>query len=49
MQKRQIPMDTARIQTIGFSILRQDGDYELEIDWIKAMNTKYVLPINTAV
>jgi NADH dehydrogenase [ubiquinone] 1 alpha subcomplex assembly factor 1 len=42
VQKRQIPMDTSRIRTVGVSILRQDGDFEIEIDWIKAMNTKYV-------
>lgn len=33
---KHMTMDTERIRTIGFSILRQDGDFSLELDWIKA-------------
>ncbi len=32
-------MDKSQVKTIGFSLLRQPGEFELEIDWIKAMNT----------
>ncbi|RKP03543.1 hypothetical protein CXG81DRAFT_23804 [Caulochytrium protostelioides] len=39
VQKRQIPLDREKIKTVGFSILRQDGPFSLEVDWIKALNT----------
>jgi hypothetical protein len=36
-------MDKTKIKTIGFSLVRQDGDFELEIESIKATNTKNTL------
>ncbi|KXS12114.1 NADH:ubiquinone oxidoreductase complex I intermediate-associated protein 30 [Gonapodya prolifera JEL478] len=39
IQKRQIEMDRMRVRTIGFSIARQPGPFELELDWVKAINT----------
>ncbi|KAI8926423.1 complex I intermediate-associated protein 30-domain-containing protein [Entophlyctis helioformis] len=39
VQQRQMAMDRTRIKTVGFSIMRQPGDFSLELDWIKAMNT----------
>ncbi|KAJ3023159.1 hypothetical protein HKX48_004100 [Thoreauomyces humboldtii] len=39
VQKRQIAMDRAKIKTVGFSLVRQPGDFSLEIDWIKAVNS----------
>ena len=35
----QLPMDKSQIKTIGFSLLRQPGEFELEIEYIKAVNT----------
>ncbi|KAJ3197632.1 hypothetical protein HK101_002060 [Irineochytrium annulatum] len=32
-------MDRAKIKSVGFSIVRQTGDFSLELDWIKAVNT----------
>jgi len=40
VQARQIPLDTASIRTIGFSLVRQPGPYSLEIESIKAENTR---------
>ncbi|KAI9005048.1 complex I intermediate-associated protein 30-domain-containing protein [Hyaloraphidium curvatum] len=40
IQKRQIEMDRMQVRSVGFSIVRQPGPFELEIDWIKAMNTE---------
>lgn len=37
--KNQVPMNRCKVKTIGFSILRQPGDFSLEIDWIKATNS----------
>jgi hypothetical protein len=31
-------MDRSKVKTVGFSIVRQDGDFALELDWIKAVN-----------
>ncbi|KAI8998373.1 complex I intermediate-associated protein 30-domain-containing protein [Gaertneriomyces semiglobifer] len=39
VQKRQLAMDRTKIKTVGFSIVRQPGDFSLELDWIKAINT----------
>ena len=39
VQKRQLEMNRAQVKTVGFSIVRQDGDFSLELDWIKALNT----------
>ncbi len=43
IQSRQIPLDTSQIRTIGFSLVRQPGEFELEIESIKAENTKRTL------
>lgn len=32
-------MDKSQIKTIGFSLLRQPGEFELELEYIKAVNT----------
>ncbi|KAI8824535.1 complex I intermediate-associated protein 30-domain-containing protein [Fimicolochytrium jonesii] len=39
VQKRQLTMDRSKIKTVGFSIVRQPGDYALELDWVKAVNS----------
>lgn len=36
-------MDRMQIRSVGFSIVRQPGPFELEIDWIKAYNTEKTL------
>lgn len=33
-------MDRSKIKTIGFSILSQPGEFTLELESIRAMNTK---------
>ncbi|KAJ3416465.1 hypothetical protein HDV05_001623 [Chytridiales sp. JEL 0842] len=38
VQKRQLAMDRSKVKTVGFSIVRQDGEFSLELDWIKAVN-----------
>ncbi|KAJ3156936.1 hypothetical protein HDU86_003471 [Geranomyces michiganensis] len=43
VQKRQIAMDRSKIKTVGFSIVRQPGDFGIEIEWIKAVNTPRTL------
>ncbi|TPX59007.1 hypothetical protein PhCBS80983_g02803 [Powellomyces hirtus] len=43
VQKRQISMDRSKIKTVGFSLVRQPGDFALEIDWIKAVNSPRTL------
>jgi len=40
VQPRQMAMNREKIKTVGFSIVRQPGDFRLELDWIKALNTK---------
>ena len=40
LQKRQMEMDRTKVKTIGFSAVRQDGDFSLEIESIKAINTQ---------
>ncbi len=32
-------MDRSKIKSIGVSVIRQDGPYRLELDYIKACNT----------
>jgi hypothetical protein len=39
VQKSQLKMDKSQVKTIGFSLLRQPGEFELEIDHIAAVNT----------
>ncbi|KAJ3303937.1 hypothetical protein HDV03_003410 [Kappamyces sp. JEL0829] len=39
VQKNQLAMDKSQVKTIGFSLLRQPGPFELELAWIKAVNT----------
>ncbi|KAI8908381.1 complex I intermediate-associated protein 30-domain-containing protein [Gorgonomyces haynaldii] len=36
--QKQYNMDRAKIKTVGFSILRQPGDFKLELDYIQAIN-----------
>ncbi|KAL5033971.1 hypothetical protein BDV3_003590 [Batrachochytrium dendrobatidis] len=43
VQPHQIAMDRSAIKTVGLSILRQPGDFSVEIDWIKALNTDQTL------
>ncbi|TPX72907.1 hypothetical protein SpCBS45565_g00271 [Spizellomyces sp. 'palustris'] len=43
VQKRQITMDRSKIKTVGFSLVRQPGDFSLELDWIKAVNSPRTL------
>ncbi|KAH6574590.1 hypothetical protein BASA61_000591 [Batrachochytrium salamandrivorans] len=43
VQPNQMGINREGIKTLGFSILRQPGDFSMEIDWIKAMNTPYTL------
>ena len=33
-------MDRMQVRSVGFSIVRQPGPFELEIDWIKGWNTE---------
>ncbi|KAI8829755.1 complex I intermediate-associated protein 30-domain-containing protein [Chytridium lagenaria] len=39
VQPRQLAMDRSKVKTVGFSIVRQNGDFRLELDWIRAVNT----------
>ena len=43
IQQQQIAMDRSAIKHIGISILEQSGDFCLELDYIKAVNTKNTL------
>ncbi|KAI9341544.1 complex I intermediate-associated protein 30-domain-containing protein [Zopfochytrium polystomum] len=43
VQKRQLALEREKVKTVGFSIVRQAGDFSLELDWIKAMNTPATL------
>lgn len=36
-------MDRSAIKTVGLSLARQDGDFSMEIDSVRAMNTKHTL------
>jgi hypothetical protein len=36
-------MDKSQIKTIGFSLLRQPGEFELEIKEIKAVNSNFAI------
>ncbi|KAJ3272853.1 Complex I intermediate-associated protein 30, mitochondrial [Terramyces sp. JEL0728] len=38
VQKKQVQMDRANIKTIGFSIVKQPGEFNLEVDYIKQVN-----------
>ncbi|TPX30609.1 hypothetical protein SmJEL517_g05846 [Synchytrium microbalum] len=39
IQPNQITMNREKIKNVGFSIVRQSGDFALELDWIKVCNT----------
>ncbi|KAI8976914.1 complex I intermediate-associated protein 30-domain-containing protein [Pilobolus umbonatus] len=42
IQEDQIEMFRQKVKTVGFSIMdRQEGPFNLEIEWIKAMNTEF--------
>ncbi|KAI9101312.1 complex I intermediate-associated protein 30-domain-containing protein [Phlyctochytrium arcticum] len=43
VQPRQLAIDRAKIKSVGFSVVRQPGDFSLEIDWIKAVNSTRTL------
>ncbi|KAI8608873.1 complex I intermediate-associated protein 30-domain-containing protein [Chytriomyces sp. MP71] len=43
VQKNQLELDRTRIRNVGFSIMRQNGDFSLELDWIRAVNTERTL------
>ncbi|KAJ3045503.1 hypothetical protein HDV00_009157 [Rhizophlyctis rosea] len=43
VQQRQLVMNRTKVKTVGFSIVRQPGPFQLEIDWIKAVNTPRTL------
>ncbi|KAJ3068756.1 hypothetical protein HDU98_008117 [Podochytrium sp. JEL0797] len=43
VQKNQLEMDRSKIRNVGFSIVRQDGEFCLELDWIRAVNTERTL------
>ena len=36
----QIEMNREKVKTVGFSLLAQSGQFSLEIDYIKAINTE---------
>lgn len=36
-------MNKNEIKTIGFSLIRQDGPFSIELDWIKGVNTENTL------
>lgn len=41
IEEQQIEMHRERVKTVGISLLdRQPGLFELELDWISAMNTE---------
>jgi NADH dehydrogenase [ubiquinone] 1 alpha subcomplex assembly factor 1 len=41
IQEEQIDMMREKVKTVGISITdREDGPFEIEVDWIKAMNTE---------
>lgn len=40
IQKRQMIIDRSRLKSVGFSIMRQPGEFRLEIDSIEAINLK---------
>ena len=37
---KQLGMDRSRVKTIGLSLTRQETDFDLQIDWIKGLNTE---------
>ncbi|KAJ1566885.1 hypothetical protein HK405_008042, partial [Cladochytrium tenue] len=39
VQRRQLALERDQVRTVGFSVVRQVGDFSLELDWIKAANT----------
>ncbi|KAJ3079991.1 hypothetical protein HK100_010247, partial [Physocladia obscura] len=43
VQKNQMEFDRTKVRSVGFSLARQDGDFSLELDWIRAINTERTL------
>ncbi|KAJ3243040.1 hypothetical protein HDU78_000870 [Chytriomyces hyalinus] len=43
VQKNQLELDRTKIRNVGLSIMRQDGEFSLELDWIRAVNTERTL------
>ncbi|CEG69044.1 hypothetical protein RMATCC62417_16188 [Rhizopus microsporus] len=42
IQEEQIEMFREKVRTVGISLMdRQEGPFNIEIDWIKAMNTEF--------
>lgn len=42
IQEDQIEMFRQKVKTVGISLMdRQEGPFEIEVDWIKAMNTEF--------
>jgi NADH dehydrogenase [ubiquinone] 1 alpha subcomplex assembly factor 1 len=42
IQEDQIEMYREKVKTVGVSLMdRQEGPFEIEIQWIKAMNTEF--------
>ncbi|KAJ1540747.1 Complex I intermediate-associated protein 30, mitochondrial [Nowakowskiella sp. JEL0078] len=39
VQTHKMDMDRSKVKTVGFSVVRQPGDFSLELDWVKAVNT----------
>ncbi|KAJ3293659.1 hypothetical protein HK104_004297 [Borealophlyctis nickersoniae] len=39
VQRRQPRINRGDLKSVGFSLVRQPGDFSLELDWIKAVNT----------
>lgn len=42
IQEDQIEMFRQKVKTVGISLMdRQEGPFEIELEWIKAMNTEF--------
>ncbi|KAI8379526.1 complex I intermediate-associated protein 30-domain-containing protein [Radiomyces spectabilis] len=42
IQEQQVEMFREKVKTVGISLMdRQEGPFDIEIDWIKAMNTEF--------
>lgn len=42
IQEDQIEMFRQKVKTVGISLMdRQEGPFEIQVDWIKAMNTEF--------
>jgi hypothetical protein len=37
-----------QVRSVGFSIVRQPGPFELEVDWIKGWNTEKTVGLELA-